>query len=108
MSAETAFGGTGVVLLRVCSFAGVTLSCSFGGVHTFSNYQFVHASPSHQRPKSSHNTMYKVVLNFRDFDDRYGYEDWESHLEAFFRYFVLTSEEKQLYAQMKLVGESDY
>lgn len=30
---------------------------------------------------------------FRDFTNRYGYEDWKSHLEDFFHYFYNISEE---------------
>ena len=39
-------------------------------------------------------------------DDQYVYEKWESNLEDFFTYFILTSEQKCRYAQMELVGKA--
>ena len=48
--------------------------------------------------------MYATLTCFQGFDDQYGYEKWESNLEDFFSYFILTSEQKYRYAQMKLVG----
>ena len=50
--------------------------------------------------------MYAALPYFRDSDDQYEYEKWESNLEAFFSYFVLTSEQKCCYAQMRLIGEA--
>lgn len=43
------------------------------------------------------------VMQFYIFN---GYENWESYLEQFFRYFPLISEKEYHYAQLKLVGES--
>ena len=50
--------------------------------------------------------MYAIILCFRGSDDQYGYEKWESNLETFFSYFVLISEQKCRYAQMRLIGEA--
>ena len=50
--------------------------------------------------------MFAAVSYFQGAYDRYSYENWESNLEAFLSYFVLTSEQKCHYAQMRLVGES--
>ena len=36
-------------------------------------------------------SMFAAVSYFQGAYDRYGYEDWESNLEAFFNYFVLIS-----------------
>ena len=36
--------------------------------------------------------MYAAIPCFQGSDDHYGYEKWESNLEVFFSYFVLTSE----------------
>ena len=49
--------------------------------------------------------MYAAIPCFQGSDDHYGYEKWESNLEVFFSYFVLTSEQNH-YAQMKLVGKA--
>ena len=43
---------------------------------------------------------------FRSSDDQYGYEKWESNLEDFFSYFLLTSEQKCHCAQMKFVEKA--
>ena len=59
-------------------------------------------------PKEVERKMYAVILTFWSFYDRYGYEDLESNLETFFNYFALASEQKCLYARMKLVGEPYY
>ena len=48
--------------------------------------------------------MYAAISNFRGSCDRYRYKKWENHLKEFFSYFSLTSKQKYLYAQMKLVG----
>ena len=56
--------------------------------------------------KESERSMFAAVPYFRGAYDCYDYEDWESNLEAFFSYFVLTSEQKCHYAQMRLVGEA--
>jgi len=56
--------------------------------------------------KEVERSMFTTVLYFRGAYDRYGYEDRESNLEAFVNYFVLTSEQKCYYAQMRLVGEA--
>ena len=58
--------------------------------------------------KEVERNMYAVLSYFRDSDDHYGYEKWESNLEGFFRYFVLTSEQKYCYAQMRLVGKASW
>jgi len=50
--------------------------------------------------------MYAAIPYFRGSDDHYGYEKWENNLELFFSYFILTSEQKCYYAQMKLVGKA--
>jgi len=67
--------------------------------------QYIHTNGD---PKEVEWKMYAAVPTFRGFYDRYGYEDWESNLETFFNYFSLTSEQKCLYARMKLVGEPYY
>ena len=36
--------------------------------------------------------MYAALSYFRGSNDHVGYEEWESNLEAFFSYFILTSE----------------
>ena len=59
-------------------------------------------------PKEVERKIYAAVLTFQGFYNRYGYEDWESNLEIFFNYFSLISEQKCLYARMKLVGEPYY
>jgi len=43
---------------------------------------------------------------FSGSDDHYGYAKWEKILEAFFNYFVLTSEQKCHYFQIKLVRKA--
>ena len=50
--------------------------------------------------------MYVALLCFRGSNDHIGYEEWENILEAFFSYYILTSEEKYYYAQMKQVGHA--
>jgi len=50
--------------------------------------------------------MYAAIPYFWGSHDRDGYKNWESNLEAFFSYFILTSEQKCRYAQMRLVGEA--
>ena len=45
-------------------------------------------------------------LAFWGSSDRYGYHERKNHLEDFFSYFSLTSEQKYGYAQMRLVGEA--
>jgi len=50
--------------------------------------------------------MYAALLCFQGSDDQCGYEKWESNLEDIFSYFILTSEQKCRYAQMKLVGKT--
>ena len=50
--------------------------------------------------------MYMAVPHFWGSHNRYGYEEWESHLEEFFSYFFLISEQKYHYAQMRLVGDA--
>ena len=49
--------------------------------------------------------MYAALLYFRGSNNHIRYEEWKSNLEAFFNYFILTSEQKYHYAQMKLVGQ---
>ena len=39
-------------------------------------------------------------------NDHIEYEEWKSNFEAFFGYFILTSEQKYFYAQMRLVGHA--
>ena len=63
--------------------------------------QYIHTNGD---PKEVEWKMYAAVPKFQGFYDRYGYEDWESNVETFFNYFSLTSEQKCLYARMKLVG----
>ena len=50
--------------------------------------------------------MYVVILCSRGSHDLDGYKKWESNLEVFFSYFVLTYEQKCRYAQIMLVGEA--
>jgi len=50
--------------------------------------------------------IYAALLYFWGSDDRDGYEKWESNLEVFFSYFILTSEQKYHYAQIRLGGEA--
>ena len=50
--------------------------------------------------------MYATLLYFWGSNDHDGYEEWENHLEDFFRYFSLTSAQKCHYAQLKLAGEA--
>ena len=50
--------------------------------------------------------MYAAILCFRGSDDHYGYEKWENNLEVLFSYFVLISEQKYHYFQMKLVRKA--
>jgi len=50
--------------------------------------------------------MFMVVPHFWGSSDHYRYEEWENHLEDFFSYFSLTSEQKYQYAQMRLIGEA--
>ena len=50
--------------------------------------------------------MYAALSYFRGSNDQYGYEKWESIIEAFFSYFTLTQEQKYHYTQMKLVGQT--
>jgi len=47
--------------------------------------------------------VYAALSCFRGSDDQYEYEKWESNLKIFFNYFILTSEQKYRYAQMKFV-----
>ena len=35
--------------------------------------------------------MYATLSYFQGYNDHIGYEEWESNLEAFFSYFILTS-----------------
>jgi len=49
--------------------------------------------------------MYATLPCFRGSDDQYGYEKWESNLEDFFSYFILTSKQKCRYAQIKIDGK---
>jgi len=55
--------------------------------------------------KQVENNIYDAVPIFWGSYDCYCYEVWESNLEFFFSYFVLTSKLKYHYAQMKLVEE---
>ena len=48
--------------------------------------------------------MYATLPYFQDSNDHIGYEEWESNLEAFFSYFILTSKQKYHHTQMRLVG----
>lgn len=48
--------------------------------------------------------IYNAILYFYGYYDLNGYENWESHLEQFFYYFLLTSKQKYNYAQLKLDG----
>ena len=50
--------------------------------------------------------MFTIVMHFWSSSDRYGYEEWENHLEDFFSYFSLTSEQKYQHAQMRLLREA--
>ena len=50
--------------------------------------------------------MYAALSCFRGSDDQYGYEKWERNLKDFFSYFILASEQKCRYTQMKLVGKA--
>ena len=50
--------------------------------------------------------MYVALPYFRGSIDYVGYEECENNLEAFFSYFILTSEHKYYYVQMKLVGHA--
>jgi len=52
--------------------------------------------------------MYATIPYFLGSNDHIGYEKWENDLEEFFSYFILTSEQKYRYAQMKLVGKAYY
>ena len=45
--------------------------------------------------------MYAALSYFRGSNDHIEYEEWESNFEAFFCYFILTSEQKYHYVQMK-------
>jgi len=56
--------------------------------------------------KDVERNMYAAILNFWGSNDHIGYENWENDLEEFFNYFILTSEQKYHYAQMKLVGQA--
>ena len=47
--------------------------------------QYIHTNGD---PKEVEWKMYAAVPTFRDFYDRYGYEDWESNLETFFNFFL--------------------
>ena len=49
--------------------------------------------------------MYVALSYFWSSDNHIGYE-WRSNLEPFFSYFILTSEQKYYYVQMKLVGQA--
>jgi len=49
--------------------------------------------------KEMERDMYAAIPFFNHF----GYEKWENDLEEFFSHFVLTSEQKNHYTQMKLV-----
>ena len=49
--------------------------------------------------------MFTTVPHFWGSSDRYGYE-WKNHLEDFFSYFSLTSEQKYQHGQLRLVGEA--
>ena len=44
--------------------------------------------------KEVEHDMYTIVSHFWGSHDRYGYKEWENHLEEFFSYFSLTSEQK--------------
>ena len=50
--------------------------------------------------------MHAAIPYFWSSSDHIGYENWENDLEEFFSYFVLTSEQKYHYTQMKLVGHA--
>ena len=50
--------------------------------------------------------MSVAILCFLGSYDRDGFEKWENNLKVFFSYFILTSEQKCRYAQMRLVGEA--
>jgi len=50
--------------------------------------------------------MYAVLSYFRGSNDHIWYEEWESILEPFFSYFILTFKQKYHYAQMKLIGHA--
>jgi len=50
--------------------------------------------------------MYAAIRCFRGSSHHYEYENWENHLEDFFSYFSLASEQKCRYTQMKLIGET--
>jgi len=56
--------------------------------------------------KEMERDMYMTFSYFRGSDDQYEYEKWESNLEAFFSYFILTSEQKYCYAHMRLIREA--
>ena len=47
--------------------------------------------------------IYSTLSYFWSSHDHYEYKEWESNLKVFFSYFVLTSEQKYHYVQMKLV-----
>ena len=44
--------------------------------------------------------MFEAVSFFRGFDDRYGYETWESDLGDFFNYFSLTTEKNAIVSDL--------
>ena len=50
--------------------------------------------------------MYAAIPYFRSSKDNIGDEKWENDLKKFFSYFILTSEQKYHYAQMKLIGHA--
>jgi len=56
--------------------------------------------------KKVEHDMYAAIMYFQSSNDYTGYEKWENDFEEFFNYFVLTSEQKYHYAQMKLVGHA--
>jgi len=53
--------------------------------------QYIHTKSGE---KEVQRDMYATLSYFLGSDDYYGYEKWECNYEAFFSYFILTSEQK--------------